>query len=222
MKHSHIAALTLGSALVIAGIALAGESKDGKGNSRHHQEGRGAKHLFERMDANKDGKVTREEAREAGERLFQKMDQDKNGSVTPAEAESGMKALKVEKIEERFRTQDLNKDGRLSADESKMPPPRFARIDANNDGALTREELRAAFEARAERHAGKPGKPQFERMDADKDGKVTKAEALAAASERFTRLDTNKDGIITGEELEQHKGRRRAEGAKSKAPEAAH
>jgi Ca2+-binding EF-hand superfamily protein len=222
MKHSHIAALTIGSALVIAGIALAGESKDAKGNSPHHHEGRGSKHLFERMDTNKDGKITRDEARQAGERMFQQMDQDKNGSVTPAEAEAGMKALKAEKMEERFSALDLNKDGRISADESKMPPQRFARIDANNDGALTREELRAAFAARAERHAGKSGKPQFERMDADKDGKVTKAEALAAANERFARLDTNKDGTITEAELKQHKGRRHAEGGKPKAPETAH
>jgi Ca2+-binding EF-hand superfamily protein len=214
MKHKSIAILALGSSFVLAGaVALAGD-----GHGKHEGRGHGGpgKHLFAQMDANKDGKVTRDEARSAGERLFQKIDLDKDGSVTEAEAQTGMQALGKERAQERFTAKDTNHDGKLSADESKMPAERFTRIDTNKDGFLTQEELTQAFQPQGEGPRAKFGANQFAKMDADKNGKVTKAEALAAAETRFARLDANKDGVITQEELQnaKHHGR----GGKPPAP----
>ena len=39
------------------------------------------------------------------------------------------------------------------------------------------------------------------RADADGDGVVTWAEAQAAATERFQKLDTNRDGVLSGDEM---------------------
>jgi Ca2+-binding EF-hand superfamily protein len=200
MKHKSIAVLTLGSTLVLAGaVALAGE---GHGKERGHGHGGPAKHFFAEMDANKDGKVTRDEAKSAGDRLFQQLDLDKDGTVTEAEAQAGMAALGKQRAEERFNAKDQNHDGKLSAEESKMPVERFTRIDTNKDGFLTKEELTQAFQPNGEGPRAKFGARQFAKMDADKNGKVTKAEALAAAEARFSHVDANHDGVITQEEIQ--------------------
>ena len=45
------------------------------------------------------------------------------------------------------------------------------------------------------------GGRMFDRLDTNNDGKVTLAEAQAGAQARFTALDKNKDGVISGDEL---------------------
>jgi Ca2+-binding EF-hand superfamily protein len=202
MKHKNIAVLTLGSTLVLAAagaVALAGDGPDGKHHGRAH--GGPGKHFFAEMDANKDGQVTRDEAKSAGDRLFAKLDLNKDGSITQAEAQEGMKALGKERAEQRFVAKDTNKDGKLSADESKMPAERFAKIDANKDGFLSKEELAQKLQARADGPRAKFGARQFERMDTDKNGTVTKAEAVAAAETRFAKIDANNDGVISEDEM---------------------
>jgi Ca2+-binding EF-hand superfamily protein len=217
MKHKNIAVLTLGSTFVLAAagaLAVAGE-----GHGEHGKHGGGpAQHFFAEMDANKDGKVTREEAKSAGDRLFQKLDLDKDGTITEAEAQAGMRALGKERAEARFDAKDTNHDGKLSAEESKMPAERFTRIDANKDGFVTKDELSQAFQARGDGPKGKFGARQFAKMDSDKNGKVTKAEALSAAEARFAHLDTNHDGVITAEEM-QNAVHHRRDGKPPAAPE---
>ena len=75
---------------------------------------------------------------------------------------------------------------------------RFAAIDADGDGTVTREELFSE-----ERHkARKAEKHQrmFDRLDADDDGIVT-AEEFVKRIERLARLDSNDDGEVTRDEL---------------------
>lgn len=43
--------------------------------------------------------------------------------------------------------------------------------------------------------------PSFETLDADSDGNITIAELRALADTRFTERDTNKDGVLSAEEL---------------------
>jgi Ca2+-binding EF-hand superfamily protein len=101
---------------------------------------------------------------------------------------------------ERLKAADTNADGLISQSEAAALPhiaKRFEQIDANRDGQVSFEELRAFHAARAGGH----GKKMLKLVDTDGDGKVSKAEALAAAAARFDRADANKDGFITVEEM---------------------
>ncbi|MFA7432627.1 MAG: EF-hand domain-containing protein [Gemmobacter sp.] len=98
----------------------------------------------------------------------------------------------------------------------------IARLDADGDGFVTREELvafqleaaRARIEARAE--------AMFERMDADGDGRLSAAELMVRPlpTRMFDRLDADGDGTITAEEYQAARNamqERRAQGPRSKA-----
>jgi len=83
---------------------------------------------------------------------------------------------------------------------------RFARLDGDGDGKLTRSEIEAA-QAAAESQggpggiAGRRGAGGMMRADADGDGAVTRDEVEAQTRQRFERLDADKDGKVTGEEM---------------------
>ena len=101
---------------------------------------------------------------------------------------------------ERLKAADTNSDGLISRSEAAALPrlaEHFDEIDANRDGQVSFEELRAFH---GKRH-GEHGKAMMKRIDADGDGKVSRAEALAAAAARFDAADSNKDGFLTPEEM---------------------
>ena len=104
---------------------------------------------------------------------------------------------------ERLKQADTNGDGMLNRDEAKALPmisKHFDEIDANHDGQITMEELRAFRKQRAEqRHAA-----HWKKIDTDGDGRISRAEAQANAPrlfEHFDQIDTNGDGYITPDEL---------------------
>lgn len=170
--------------------------------------------MFDQADANKDGKVSKDEFAAMRDGFFAKLDADKDGVVTRAELRQTAKARRDERRGRRFGRLDGDKDGKVTeADFMNRAKARFAKLDANKDGVLTQEELREARKARGERrwkrrharfhraHQRRGHRFGMRRVDADGDGKITKAEFTAAGDKLFARLDRNKDGVIERAEL---------------------
>lgn len=100
---------------------------------------------------------------------------------------AGMGAQMLERVVQ----MDLNKDGAVSKDEARAARlAQFAKLDANKDGAIDASERPTDREAR-----------RFTAADADGDGKVTQAEWLNAPYPLFDRFDANHDGVIDAQEL---------------------
>lgn len=114
---------------------------------------------------------------------------------------------------------DLNGDGFVSREEAKGDPGlerRFGRIDANNDGRLSQDELKTFRERREarredkqrsqddEKHGDKPDDERgFAAIDADKDGFLTRKEIKGRPElqKRFQEIDSNNDNRLSREEM---------------------
>lgn len=106
--------------------------------------------MFEKHDANKDGKLTKDEMPERASKMFDRVDQDKDGAITKAEAEAAKEKFKKKRHERHGKFQakmmekfDTNKDGKVSqAEFTDFTMKKFAEIDADGDGNVTKEELK--------------------------------------------------------------------------------
>jgi len=93
---------------------------------------------------------------------------------------------------------DQNGDGKISQAEAQWVTAKsIAKIDANHDGMITAEELKAEEERlrNAERQR------QLTLLDSNHDGKTTTAEFAQMDTERFKSMDRNHDGQLTPDEL---------------------
>ena len=99
---------------------------------------------------------------------------------------------------------DLNGDGMFSKDEvlqvrQKQLDKKFAKMDQNQDGQITADELKSK----------KRGVGIAKKADVNKDGVITQAEARAHLSENVDRYmqkkDANKDGLLDPNERKRAK-----------------
>lgn len=104
---------------------------------------------------------------------------------------------------------DTDGDGRVSFDEFELPPRHhgpmpFARADADEDGAVTRDEMLNAFaEGREEQE--KRMSERFDNLDANGNGEVSREEIRR---QMFSQLDADGDGFVSGEEAQAMRGKR--------------
>jgi Ca2+-binding EF-hand superfamily protein len=107
-----------------------------------------------RSDKDGDGRVSRAEATDAGAersgKWFDKLDANKDGYVTREEMNQARETRRGhlrEKSEEHFKSVDANGDGQLSLDEVQAKSPRlaerFSTLDKDKNGLLSKEELRS-------------------------------------------------------------------------------
>ena len=152
---------------------------------------------------------------------FAKLDANRDGSVTKAEADSAKAAVRGQWAERRkdrredrrehaFERLDSNRDNAISRAEwdahAAQRQQRIASRDHNGDG---RPDRRGG--GRREMHMAGFGGHMFEMADANRDGRVTLQEAQAAALRHFDIADANRDGQITPDERRQARERMRAQ-----------
>ena len=148
---------------------------------------------------------------------FGKMDADRNGAITKTEIENLHAGMSRD-------FKDFQGGHRMTMGD---PNAAFDRLDANKDGAISREEFSKGREERIERRIvrheeakegapkdGKEVRRHVMRMhgpgrfggrmivmaDSNSDGQITLAEAEAMALQHFDQMDANKDGQVTPEE----------------------
>ncbi|WP_312407826.1 EF-hand domain-containing protein [Rhizobium sp.] len=213
MTAKKIVIATLGAVLV-AGAAIpafaAPERPDrGPGGPHgHHGMMRGAAmqdmtfvRLLKTADTNKDGKISKEEMAARQDALFTEIDANKDGNITRGEL-LDYRIAKREEFRKNNPRPEMADDGENRPERAERKDgdgPRHERADRDDrrhDGP--RGEFR---KARFERHGGMGGGRFFRMIDEDRDNKITKAEASAASDKLFARMDTNKDGVISIDDL---------------------
>jgi Ca2+-binding EF-hand superfamily protein len=161
--------------------------------------------LLKTADTNKDGKISKEEMAARQDALFTAIDANKDGVITRGELLDYRIAQRdaFEKAHPRPEKADgeAGADGQ-SADGKGHDGPRHEHADRGHDGPGRDGPRGGPREARFEHHGPGMGGGRFFRMlDEDHDNKITKAEASAASDKLFARMDTNKDGVISIDDL---------------------
>ncbi|WP_205618510.1 EF-hand domain-containing protein [Brevundimonas nasdae] len=138
-----------------------------------------------RADANR--QITRAEFVDARIARLTALDTNRDGVVSPEERAAAMQARRAERAGDRF-----------------------AKLDANGDGSISRAEFDAGHAARPDRgpRAERAGHREGRRGGAERAmrgpgrerGPVVIAEASAKLGERFDKMDADRDGVISADE----------------------
>lgn len=153
-KKSAVAALALAGAVLVSGLATDAMAQMGPGDD---ERGPRLAEMFAAIDADSDGKVTQEELAAHRAAMFAAFDANGDGLLNSEELAARELARFTETMPARtariLDRRDANADGSLSIDEMGEGPMenRFARIDTDNDGAISQAEAEAAVEGLGER-----------------------------------------------------------------------
>ena len=110
---------------------------------------------------------------------------------------------------------DRNGDGKLQQAEIDMATVVLRRMDRDEDGTVSEDEMVAPPQGRrpGATGAGQGGRPGegdqrrrfqgFDQLDKNNDGKISKDEAPDRMKERFDQMDANSDGVLDKAEQEE-------------------
>ena len=135
---------------------------------------------------------------------FDEIDTDKNGQVSRDEAKAWSDATRQQvrqRVEDHVKAADTNGDGQISLEEARAKLPmaasHFEFLDANKDGQITMAEFERLRDPGAMRG---DALRRLKAADTDNDGKLNLAEIQVAFPElaaRFSQLDRDNDGFLT-------------------------
>ncbi len=180
---------------------------------------------FDRLDANQDGKLTKEEVpedRQGMRRLFERFDGAAvtkeqflraMAAMSPAPGQPGAPprrpdgagpGMPIDALRPALAAIDANRDGELSKEEIEGAAKALLALDRNGDGRLTRDELGGGPMGRP---GGAPGaaalRDRLRQADANGDGKLSKDETPPFLRERFEQIDHNSGGFLDDAEMQQ-------------------
>ena len=97
--------------------------------------------MLQEADANKDGVVTLDEALAAAEKRFTTLDRNKDGVIDKADFDAARKEMVDYRVKRFIHHYGADKDGKVSREQfMAKAAERFAEMDRNNDGAISRDE----------------------------------------------------------------------------------
>lgn len=135
--------LTMLIATLIAALlsSLAWAQIDSPKTQKHD----GFDRMLKRLDKSSDGKISRDEWIKKSQ-AFDRLDLDRDGFLTRDEAEPAFRqrAERGERTTKAFAAMDKSNDGQVSRDEWTGKPKLFDRLDLDHSGAISREEFQAA------------------------------------------------------------------------------
>lgn len=228
MNANKIAIAALGSLLLVGGIAHAAPRDGGPDGKPGPMGPMRADAAFVQMlklaDADKDGKVTKEEADAGFLKLFDAMDANKDGAVTPGEFRTYREARLEEfrknnprpadtKDEAKGGPEQAARDEGPDGDRRGPPPPRdgdgprgfkhHADRDGDRHGPRDHDRRFGRNDGPGRDGKNRPMAAAFliGKVDTDQNGQVSRDEAKTFGEGIFARLDTNKDGVISIDDL---------------------
>jgi Ca2+-binding EF-hand superfamily protein len=169
----------------------------------------GAHEFIRRHDSDEDGKLSRRELPPRMRSDFDRLDRNQDGSVTQQEVEqhanqamrSPRGRLSSTPTEVTFVwILDANR-GEAELNELQGAYDALRKIDKNNDGKVTREELSARREQVASQWCDKC----FNRLDGNHDGELSTDEAQDSTfADQFAGIDQNNDQSLTKSEIHRY------------------
>ncbi len=165
-----------------------------------------ARQRFADMDADGDGRISRDEWRGSAQ-SFRVHDWNRDGFIAGNELRDAVRQAQAGELEDydavdsmndwsasRFIALDRNRDGRIARAEWQDDLDSFYRVDRDRNNVVSRTEfLGGDFDDdRGDR---------FDYLDADGNNRVTRQEWHASA-DAFTWLDRNRDGVLSRVEVE--------------------
>lgn len=173
-------------------------------------------YMLQEFDANKDGQISKDEAKTAQEKMFTTVDADSDGVLTPGEFRTHREAMRAAHqatgmgqgpqggsgpgVGPKDGTGAQNAQGRGNGPKDGSGRQYgMMRMGNDDDG-----------QGRGMRHGGHGmnrggqmgGQMGGMRMaDADGNGQISKEEAVAAADQLFARMDTNADGVLSAADM---------------------
>jgi Ca2+-binding EF-hand superfamily protein len=149
------------------------------------------------LDANQDGRLSREELEKAV-RLLEHLDQNQDGSLDMRELFGGPGPGR-ESMERPRQNSGSDSSGPDSSNRPRRPASDQPDIKTDKPRDAQRPGPEQA--RRAGRLQGSNLEEKFSQMDRDRDGAISKDEAPDRLRQNFDRIDTNKDGKASREEL---------------------
>jgi len=104
--------------------------------------------LLGQLDADQDGKITRQETAAARERLFERLDGNGDGMVDETEVKAARQAVidratvAEARLSNQWKRMDKDGDGKVSAAEFQARSLVFELADRNGDGVVTGDEIK--------------------------------------------------------------------------------